>query len=144
MPHHIHPKMERISWQEVWMGFADLISQRSADPKYKVGAIIVASDNTQVLSVGYNGDHKGGPNIRDSLESGGSGFIHAEINALIKCNYHTFQDKIMYVTLSPCIACAKAIINADIKAVFYREEYQDISGIELLRKFGVNTVKYNI
>ena len=129
--------MDRISWEEVWIGFADLISKRSADPKHKVGAIIVSSDNTQVLSVGYNGDHKGGPNKRESLETGRSGFIHAEINALIKCNYHTFGDKVMYVTLSPCIDCAKAIINADIKTLIYKEEYQDRAGLDLLKEFGV-------
>ena len=115
----------RPNWDEIWMDFAKNIARRSIDPKHKVGAVIVTNDNTQVLSLGYNGDHKGGPNIRDSLEHGHSGLIHAEINALIKCDYNNPKNKKMYVTLSPCEVCAKAIINAGIKEVIYLEEYKE-------------------
>ena len=73
--------MSRPSWDQIWMEFAHSISKRSPDDKHKVGAVIITEDNTQVLSVGYNGDQKGGNNCRDSLETGKSGFIHAEINA---------------------------------------------------------------
>jgi dCMP deaminase len=116
---------------------ASTISQRSADPKYKVGCVIVPEDNTGVLALGYNGDHKGGSNERESEEPGQSGFIHAEINALIKLDYNNPKKKIMYVTLSPCIMCSKAIINAGITKVVYIEQYRDISGIELLKSQGV-------
>ena len=68
----------RPSWNEIWKRFAIDIAKRSPDPKFQVGAVIVSDDNTQVLALGYNGDHKGGPNCRDSLETGKSGFIHAE------------------------------------------------------------------
>jgi dCMP deaminase len=119
------------------MEVARTISKRSPDEKYKVGAIIVTSDNTQMLAVGYNGDHKGGTNRRESFETGESGFIHAEINALIKCDYNIHKEKHMYVTLSPCKICSKAIINANIKKVFYEEEYCDKSGIELLKSAGI-------
>ena len=115
--------MSRPKWDNIWMDFAKNISRRSIDPKHKVGAVIVTEDNTQVLSLGYNGDHKGVPNGRDSLEHGHSGLIHAEINALIKCDYNNPKSKKMYVTLSPCEVCAKAIINAGIKEVIYLKEY---------------------
>ncbi len=117
--------MNRPTWDKIWIDFAGMISQRSVDPKHKVGSVIVTTDNTQVLALGYNGDQKGGPNSRDSMTTGGSGFIHAEINALIKCDYNNPKDKIMYVTLSPCAVCAKAIVNAGIKEVIYLEEYQN-------------------
>ena len=126
----------RITWDNVWMGFAELVSKRSADPKYKVGAVIISDDNTQVMSIGYNGDHKGGPNLRDSMESGGSGFIHAEINALIKCDFNLHKRKKMYLTLSPCLLCAKAIVNADVSEVCYSQEYS-AEGLELLRHNGI-------
>ena len=58
--------MERPSWDDIWISFAELISQRSINQKFKVGAVVVTSDNTQVLSIGYNGDYKGGPNIIES------------------------------------------------------------------------------
>ena len=124
----------RPSWDSIWIDFSESIARRSIDPKHKVGVVIVTDDNTQVLSVGYNGDQKGGPNCRESLERGKSGFIHAEINALIKCDYNHPKKKKMYMTLSPCDVCAKAIINAGIEEVIYLEEYPESNGINILIK----------
>ena len=140
----IRIKEARPSWDEIWMEFAYSIARRSVDTKYKVGALIVTEDNTQVLSIGYNGDHKGGPNIRESMKKGQSGFIHAEINALLKCDYNYHKRKIMYVTYSPCKMCAKAIINANISEVVYCKEYVDSSGLKLLEDYGVKIRKFNI
>jgi len=131
----------RPSWDDIWSNFAKSIAKRSHDPKYKVGAVIVTDDNSQVLAIGYNGDQKGGPNKRDSLKAGESGFIHAELNALIKCDYNFPKDKKLYVTLSPCVACAKAIINAGIKHVTYITKYTN-EGIELLEKHGISVTRY--
>jgi dCMP deaminase len=108
----------------------------------KVGAIIVNEDNTRLLALGYNGDYAGGPNEVESLEPGKSGALHAEINALIKCDYSYVGKKIMYITLSPCIQCAKLIINGKINEVVYHEEYRDTSGIELLRKMGITVRQF--
>jgi len=127
----------RPSWDSVWLSVCRAIAQRSPDPVHKVGAIIVTDDNTQMLSLGYNGDHAGGPNERESSEPGCSGFLHAEINALIKCDFNISKRKVMYVTLSPCRMCAKAIINARVSEVVYDEKYRDPSGIDLLREHGV-------
>lgn len=115
--------MSRPGWDQIWMKFAHEISKRSLDDKHKVGAVIVNEDNTQVLAIGYNGDQKGGPNKRESMDVGGSGFIHAEINALIKCDYNYPKKKKMYLTLSPCKMCAKAIVNAGIDEVIYAKQY---------------------
>lgn len=128
----------RPSWDEVWSLFATTISKRSIDPRFKVGAVIVTEDNTQVLSIGYNGDQAGGPNEVESLEPGQSGCIHAEINALIKLDFNNPKKKKMYVTLSPCKMCAKAIVNANINEVIYSEKYRDDSGVLLLLKSGVD------
>jgi dCMP deaminase len=134
--------MNRLSWDQVWSSFALTISQRSTDPKIKVGCVIVPFDNTGVLSLGYNGDHKGGSNERESNDTGFSGFIHAEINALIKMDFNNPKDKKMYLTHSPCKMCAKAIINANIKEVNYIDEYKsDTTGIDLLIKHGVKVNK---
>lgn len=137
--------MNKLSWNEVWATFANTISQRSSDTKLKVGAVIVPFDNTGVLSLGYNGDEKGGSNARESECSGNSGFIHAEINALIKLDFNNPKPKKMYITHSPCRMCAKAIINADIKEVFYVEEFHsDLSGISLLIDYGIKAYKLPI
>ena len=129
---------ERPSWDHIWMSFAHDISKRSLDAKHKVGAVIVNEDNTQVLAIGYNGDQKGGPNKRDSMQVGCSGFIHAEINALIKCDYNYPKKKKMYLTLSPCTVCAKAIVNAGISEVIYCSFYPNSEeSIKILSDAGI-------
>jgi len=137
-------EIKRPTWDDIWMEFAHSISRRSPDPKHKVGAVIVIDDNTQVLAVGYNGDQKGGGNCRDSLERGQSGFIHAEINALIKCNYSHHKRKKMYLTLSPCDICAKAIINAGISEVIYSNVYPHSNGLNILKNAGVVVRKKSV
>ena len=132
----------RPEWDEIWMTFAKNMSRRSYDPRHQVGAVVVTEDNTQVLSVGYNGNHSGGPNEVESQEPGQSGMLHAEINALRGGDYNNPKRKTMYVTLSPCRMCAKAIINAGIDEVVYDEEYRDTSGVDLLRSSGVVVKSY--
>ena len=135
--------MSRPTWDNIWIKFAHDIAERSPDPKYKVGAIIVNESNTQVLAVGYNGDHKGGSNTRESMEVGCSGFIHAEINALIKCDFNYPKRKKMYLTLSPCKMCAKAIVNAGIDEVIYAEEYEASNGLDILKESGIAVKAYS-
>ena len=124
------------------MKFAHTISLRSCDPRYQVGAVIVTGDNTQVLAVGYNGNYTGGPNEVESEIPGESGMLHAEINALLKMDYKNPKFKTMYVTLSPCKMCAKAIINSGIDRVVYRDEYRDTSGIDVLKAAGLQIQRY--
>ena len=128
----------KISWEEIWMNVAREISRKSYDPRLKVGAIVVAEDNTGVLSVGYNGNYKGGPNEQESSEPGKSGFLHAELNCIVKLDYNFHKKKHMYVTHSPCRDCAKIIINAGISRVIYSIPYRDTSGIELLKSVGID------
>ncbi len=127
----------RPTWDEVWSDVVFNISRRSPDPSFKVAAIVVTDDNTQLLSLGYNGDHAGGSNNRESELPGESGFIHAEVNALIKLDFNSPKRKKMYVSLSPCRMCAKAIVNARIDEVVYIDEYRDLSGVELLKNAGI-------
>ena len=132
----------RPSWDEIWMNFAKNISRRSYDPRHQVGAIVVTEDNTQVLSVGYNGNYAGGPNETESDIPGETGMIHAEINALLKLDYNNPKRKTIYVTLSPCKMCAKSMINAGIDEVVYDEEYRDVSGLSILKDAGVKVRKF--
>lgn len=131
---------ERPPWPETWMIVARTIAERSYDPRLKVGAIVVSADNTQVLSVGYNGNYCGGPNEPESLEPGLSGFIHAEQNALVKLDFNFWKKKHMYVTDAPCRLCAKLCINAQLTRVVYDRPYRDMSGCDLLRAAGVEVL----
>jgi dCMP deaminase len=139
---HLEPKpTPRPDWHQSWMDIAHVIGKRSYDPRLQVGAIVVAEDNTIMLSNGYNGNYAGGPNTPDSNEPGKSGFIHAEVNALIKCPYHYPVGKVMYVTDSPCEACAKCIVNAKIGTVIFDREYRDTTGVKLLAAAGIEVYK---
>lgn len=125
----------RKTWPETWMQFAKLIAEnRSYDEKLRVGAVIVSADNTTVLSLGYNGNAHGLPNQRDSLETGKSGFIHAEQNAYYKLDFHNPAKKDMYVVYSPCSVCAKGAIQCRINRIIYDSVYQsDVGGIDIIK-----------
>lgn len=126
------------TWDEIWIDLAKVVSNRSNDPKFKVGAVIVTRDNESVLSIGYNGDEKGGGNLRDSLDTGCSGFIHAEINAVTKMNYVDQRPRKIYLTHSPCLVCARVLINAKITEVIFEDEYEsDAKGLDILRKHAI-------
>lgn len=92
----------------------------SEDGKHQVGAIVFRKNFTSIPSVAFNGNYAGGPNRRDSEASGESGYIHAEINAIIRAgltpeNAGAFA---LMVSLAPCKMCAKVIVNSGIKSVF--------------------------
>ena len=133
----------RPSWDEIWMDVALGIARRAYDPRHQVGAVIVTDDNTQVLAVGYNGNYAGGPNEVESETPGESGMLHAEINVLLKLDYNNPKRKKLYLTLSPCRMCSKAIINSGIDEVIYLESYRDISGLQLLNEEGITVKKIN-
>lgn len=134
--------INRPTWTETWMTITRSVAERSYDPRLKVGAIIVSDDNTRLLSLGYNGNYRGGPNIPDSTDPGQSGFIHAEANCLIKCDYNFNRKKIMYLTHSPCVACSKLIVNSGISEVIYDQDYRDLSGIKILESCDVLVNRY--
>ena len=136
--------INRPSWNKIWMQMAEIIAQRSHHPNFKVGALIVTSDNTQVLSLGYNGNAKGMSNVPQSDKPGCSGLLHAEINALLKLDYNNPKDKVMYLTLSPCENCSMAIINSGIKKVVYKDKYRNTQGIDNLVSVGIEVIQYNI
>jgi len=139
----IEQNINRPSWDKIWMTMAETIAQRSHHSTFKVGSLIVTSDNTQVLSLGYNGNAAGLSNVPKSEAPGYSGLLHAEMNALLKMDYNNPKDKIMYLTLSPCEYCAMAIINSGVKKVIYKEEYRDDSGIKLLKSANIIVENYN-
>ena len=103
------------------------VSQLSYDPKYKVGAIIITDDFREVCAIGYNGNYKGGPNEREDLKTGFSGFLHAEENALyhLTKSWKEREDLTMIVTHKPCRMCLKRIVNSGIQKVYYLDEYED-------------------
>ena len=126
------------SRQEVFKNFTINLAGLSKCTERHVAAIITDKNLSQVYSIGVNGGPKGLADCMCIID-GKYGCIHAEINALIKCN-NTEPDKIMFVTLSPCKQCATAIINAPggFSKVYYFEEWKESYGIQLLKAAGIH------
>lgn len=128
--------VERITKRGLMLSISLLVAKRSTCKRLQVGSIITDDDFSNIYSMGYNGGYAGDSNETCTGEPGKCGCLHSEINALIK---KTGGD-VMFVTSSPCIMCAKAIINAGIKKVYYHELYRDDAGIVILRDAGVKVI----
>lgn len=124
-------KSLRITLKELGKRWVTDCSLRSTCKRLQVGAIIFTHDLRRVLSYGYNGNYAGGKNKCDSIEEGACGCVHAEINALISCRNE--PDMVMFTTDSPCLNCAKCILNAGVKKVYYIRDYRNKEGIKLLK-----------
>jgi dCMP deaminase len=133
---------DRIPLEEVYVRMAEELAKRSTCARLQVGTVITTGDLTQVLGIGYNGNARGLPNRCDSAEPGACGCIHSEQNALIKAGAQ-LPGKVMFVSASPCVMCAKMIINANVGRVYYREAYRDPSGLDVLRQGGVDVIHYD-
>src|ERR1700716_2189087 len=133
---------DRIPLEEVYMRMAEELAKRSTCARLQVGSVITTADLTQVLGIGYNGNARGLPNRCDSTEAGNCGCLHSEQNALIKAGA-TLGGKVMFVSASPCVMCAKMIINTNVGRVYYREAYRDPAGLDVLRQGGVEVIHYD-
>src|SRR3989441_3039330 len=136
------PAPDRIPLEEVYMRMAEELAKRSTCARLQVGTVITTPDLTQVLGIGYNGNARGLPNRCDSTTPGSCGCIHSEMNAVIKAGAQ-LPGKVMFVSASPCVMCAKMAINANVARVYYREAYRDPAGLDTLRQGGVEVIHYD-
>src|SRR5205807_1100348 len=124
------PAPDRIPLEEVYMRMAEELAKRSTCLRLQVGTVITTPDLTQVLGIGYNGNARGLPNRCDSTTPGACGCIHSEMNAVIKAGAQ-LPGKVMFVSASPCVMCAKMAINANVARDYYREDYRDPAGLDV-------------
>lgn len=130
--------MRRPSFDEIFGEWARDLSRRSTCERTQVGCLIVSGDNCRVLAIGYNGGARGLSDACSGPEAVGTcGCLHAEQNALVKLDYNDPAYRTLYTTLSPCLMCAKLLVNARVSRVVYNEVYRDQSGITLLQQAGV-------
>ena len=144
----------RASWDEYFMQRAEIEKTRYTCLRRQVGALIV-KDN-RIITTGYNGAPEGikhcsdlGSCLRSELKipSGERHelcrALHAEQNAIIqaaKIGVST-QGATMYVTLQPCVICAKMAINAGIKKIVYKGDYPDELSLNMLNEANVELIK---
>ena len=131
-------RADYISWDEYFMGVAELSGMRSKDPNTQVGCCIVSADN-KIMSMGYNGLPIGCSDVY---------VAHSELNAILNYRGGSLEGSKLYVTLFPCNECAKAIIQAGIKTVIYADDkYADSPGTRASKRMfdaaGVRYYPYN-
>ena len=121
-----------------YLRMASIWAENSYCTRRKVGALIVK--DKMIISDGYNGTPSGFENVCE-LENGTTKpyVLHAEANAITKIarSGNNSEGATLYVTTSPCLECAKLIIQSGIKRVVYSEKYRLEDGIELLKRAGV-------
>ena len=146
------------TFDSIYMELAEKLALRSHCTRAQVGAVL--TKDTRIISIGYNGPPQGTHNCdEDFHEEGGcprdskrscSLALHAEQNAILYAskNGASIEGSTIYVTLSPCISCARIIYSMKIKRVIYLNSYAAYKGlasdegVDFLRKFGVDVVAY--
>jgi len=125
------------------MAICDEIAKLSYCKRKKVGALLVNENN--IMSFGYNGTPYGFCNDCEDKDGNTNDFVlHAESNAILKCAEEGRSTKgaTLFTTVSPCMSCAKLIVQAKIKKVVYKEAYRDGSAIYFLQESNIEIVKY--
>jgi len=124
-----------------YLRMARIWAENSYCKRRQVGALVVK--DKMIISDGYNGTPSGFENVCEDEQGLTKTYVlHAEANAITKLarSSNNSDGATIYITASPCIECAKLIIQAGIKRVVYGENYRLSDGIELLRKAGIEVV----
>ena len=124
-----------------YLEMAEIWAQNSYCKRRKVGALLVK--DRMIISDGYNGTPSSFENICEEDGVTKPYVLHAEANAITKVakSGNSSEGATLYVTASPCLECAKLIIQSGIKRVVYRDEYRITDGIDLLRRAGIEVEK---
>ena len=132
---------KQLTLDRRYLRMARIWAENSYCKRRQVGALIVKDKS--IISDGYNGTPSGFENICEDEQGVTKKYVlHAEANAITKVAASTNNccGATVYVTASPCIECAKLIIQAGIKRVAYSEEYHLRDGIELLQHAGIEVL----
>ena len=126
----------------IFMQDAEMWSRKSKCLRKKVGCVFVDPKTNLSIATGYNGNYSGGPNQCDNLNEGLCGCVHSEQNAMSKA-HQSLDGSVLYCTLGCCVMCAKLLINRKISKFIYLEPYRIMDGVELLKKNGIEVVRYD-
>jgi dCMP deaminase len=151
--------MRKPEFKDIFMELAQNLAKRSHCVKAQVGAVL--TKETRIISIGYNGPPADTYNCDEewpehgcSRDSKGSCSLalHAEQNAIVYAlnNGMKIEDSTLYITLSPCLACARLLYSAKVTKIIYLNSYAEYKGLpsdeglDFLRKFGVEVEKYSL
>lgn len=139
--------MPNDKWITRWLDLADLVASWSEDPSTKVGAVVI-DDRQNVLTLGWNGFPRGVASSAGRMKKPVKYdfFEHAERNAIYNASAVGIPlvGSTLYITLSPCRDCARAIIQAGIKEVYLRptDNREDESALKMLEEAGIPVFIY--
>lgn len=141
----------QIQLDETYLSMASIWSQLSKAERKKVGCLIVKDG--AIISDGYNGTPSGFDNTCETITATNGStklvtkpeVLHAESNAITKLAKSTQSSDgaTMYITISPCIDCAKLIIQSGIKRVVFEKFYRNSEGIDLLKQANIEVISYD-
>ncbi|MFO7989855.1 MAG: deoxycytidylate deaminase [Thermodesulfobacteriota bacterium] len=145
--------LDRPSWNDYFMGIADLVAGRATCIRRKVGAVLVK--DRRILCSGYNGAPAGLPHCKETgclrrqlnVPSGVKHElcrgVHAEQNVIIQAAYHgvAVAGATLYCTHQPCSICAKMLINAGIQEIYFRDGYDDPLAMDMLDRAEVTLTR---
>ena len=138
--------LNRPTRNDYFFGIAKTVSARSTCPSRQVGAVLVDPETDYIIATGYNGAARGTPHCDEACGTRVSGqdwekckAIHAELNVVICAAMNGARTKgsWLYLTTTPCVFCARVIINAGIAHVLAVSMYPHNEALELLASAGV-------
>ena len=138
-------KEKILKFDRSYLEMAAVWAKNSYCKRRQVGAIIVK--NNMIISDGFNGTPSGFENIcEDDNDATKPYVLHAEANAITKVarSNNSSENSTLYITSSPCMECAKLIIQAGIIRVVFSDNYRISDGIELLKRAGIEIVQINL
>ena len=126
-----------------YLRMARIWAENSYCKRRQVGALVVK--DKMIISDGYNGTPSGFENVCEDNNVTKPYVLHAEANAITKLarSSNNSEGSTLYVTASPCIECAKLIIQSGIKRVVYAEKYRLDDGIKLMQRAGIKVEYLN-
>ena len=132
---------KQVSFDKRYIEMALIWAQNSYCIRRQVGALIVKEK--MIISDGYNGTPSGFENVCEDEDGVTKPYVlHAEANAITKVakSHNSSENSTLYVTTSPCMECAKLIIQSGIKRVVYCNRYHKTDGLDLLKRAGIELV----
>jgi len=129
---------KQLKYDKAYLRIAKEWSKLSHCERRKVGAVIVK--NRMIISDGYNGTPTGFENFCEDDEGYTKWYVlHAEANAILKvaASTQSCRGATLYITMSPCKECSKLIHQAGITRLVYWNAYKDASGLDFLKKAGI-------
>lgn len=139
------PEQKALDFDRRYLRMARIWAENSYCKRRQVGAIVVK--DRRIISDGYNGTPSGFENVCEDENGLTKTYVlHAEANAITKLarSSNNSDGSTLYVTSSPCIECAKLIIQSGIRRVVYDEQYRLDDGLRLLRRAGIEVEQIEI